>query len=147
MPIPVSASQRATITSTSTTASIPIGSGNAASLPRFWGERVGQTHFVELGDTKTLSSASVNELALGYFRFDTHFNVPSGGTGVTLGSFGFASGDGRAPGIFPCLPALEGIPEIDFNVSRSECPAGPTGLSRMSIKGWITTAKSSARIR
>ena len=106
----------------------PYWASNEPLYPGFGVKSLGQTHFVELGDTKTLSSASVNELRLGFFRLDTHFNVPSGGTGVTLGSLGFASGAGRAPGIFPLVPSLEGIPEIDFNDFTIGVPSRPNGL-------------------
>ena len=57
----------------------------------------------------------MNEFRLGYFRLDTLFNQPQGGKGVTLESLGFASGANGAPGIVPLVPALEGVPEIDFN--------------------------------
>jgi len=106
----------------------PYWASNEPLYPGFGVKGLGQTHFVELGDTKTLSSASVNELRLGYFRLDTHFNVPSGGTGVTLSSLGFASGDNKAPGIFPLVPNLEGIPEIDFNDFTIGVPSRPNGL-------------------
>jgi TonB dependent receptor len=88
----------------------------------------GQTYNVDLGATKTFSSASVNELRFGYFRLDTLFNQPQGGKGVTLASLGFASGAGGAPGIVPLVPALEGVPEIDFNDFVIGVPSRPNGL-------------------
>ena len=86
------------------------------------------TDNINLGDTKTFSSAAVNEFRLGYFRLDTHFNQPLGGTNTTLADLGFASGANKAPGIFPVAPSLEGVPEIDFNNFVIGVPSRPNGL-------------------
>jgi hypothetical protein len=106
----------------------PYWSGNAPLYPGFSVDGHGQTHNVNLGDTKTLSSAAVNEFRLGYFRLDTEFNQPLGGKGITLSSLGFASGAGRLPGIYPVAPQYEGIPEIDFNDFIIGVPSRPNGL-------------------
>ncbi len=106
----------------------PYWSGNAPVYPGFDVDGKGQNHFVNLGDTKTFSSAAVNEFRLGYFRMDTHFNQPQGGTNVTLADLGFASGAGGAPGIVPLAPSLEGVPEIDFNDFVIGVPSRPNGL-------------------
>ena len=106
----------------------PYWPGNAPVYPGFQVDGKGQTHNVNLGDTKTFSSASVNEFRIGYFRLDTLFNQPSGGKGVTLASLGFASGANGAPGIFPVAPQLEGVPEVDFNDFVIGVPSRPNGL-------------------
>jgi len=106
----------------------PYWPGNAPVYPGFSVTGNGQTYSVDLGATKTLSSASVNEFRLGYFRLDTLFNQPQGGKGVTLASLGFASGANGAPGIVPLVPALEGVPEIDFNDFVIGVPSRPNGL-------------------
>jgi len=106
----------------------PYWPGNAPVYPGFNVDGRGQTHNINLGDTKTISSSSVNEFRLGYFRLDTAFNQPQGGKGITLASLGFASGANRAPGIFPVVPALEGVPEIDFNNFVIGVPSRPNGL-------------------
>lgn len=106
----------------------PYWPGNAPLYPGFGVEGKGQTHNVNLGATKTFSSAAVNEFRLGYFRLDTLFNQPQGGKGVTLASLGFASGANGAPGIVPLVPALEGVPEIDFNDFVIGVPSRPNGL-------------------
>jgi hypothetical protein len=106
----------------------PYWPGNAPLYPGFGVDGKGQTYNVELGDTKTFSSASVNEFRLGYFRLDTLFNQPQGGKGVTLASLGFASGASGAPGIVPLVPSLEGVPEIDFNDFVIGVPSRPNGL-------------------
>src|SRR5271163_2976574 len=106
----------------------PYWPGNAPLYPGFSVDGKGQTYNVTLGDTKTFSSASVNEFRLGYFRLDTLFNQPQGGKGVTLASLGFASGASGAPGIVPLVPSLEGVPEIDFNDFIIGVPSRPNGL-------------------
>jgi Carboxypeptidase regulatory-like domain len=106
----------------------PYWPGNAPLYPGFGVDGKGQTYNVDLGATKTFSSASVNEFRFGYFRLDTLFNQPQGGKGVTLASLGFASGAGGLPGIVPLVPALEGVPEIDFNNFVIGVPSRPNGL-------------------
>ena len=106
----------------------PYWSGNAPLYPGFSVDGTGRTHNINLGSVKTLSAANVNEFRLGYFRLDTKFNRPLGGTGVTLASLGFASGTGGAPGIYPGTPSVEGIPEIDFNNFVIGVPSRPNHL-------------------
>ncbi len=106
----------------------PYWPGNAPVYPGFNVDGKGTTNNINLGDTKTFSSASVNEFRIGYFRLNTLFNQPSGGKGVTLASLGFASGANMAPGIVPLVPALEGVPEIDFNDFVIGVPSRPNGL-------------------
>src|SRR5246500_3713857 len=107
----------------------PYWPGNAPVYPGFNVDGKGQTHNITLGDTKTINSSSVNELRIGYFRLDTKFNQPQGGTSMNaLANLGFASGANRAPGIFPLVPALEGVPEIDFNNFVIGGPSRPNGL-------------------
>src|SRR6202162_5740451 len=106
----------------------PYWPGNAPVYPGFSVDAKGQTHNINLGDTKTINSSSVNEFRVGYFRLDTFFNQPQGGKGISTQSLGFASGANRAPGIFPVVPALAGIPEIDFNDFVIGVPSRPNGL-------------------
>ena len=106
----------------------PYWPGNAPLYPGFSVDGKGQTYNVTLGDTKTFSSASVNEFRLGYFRLDTLFNQPLGGKGVKLADLGFASGASGAPGIVPAGASLEGVPEIDFNDFIIGVPSRPNGL-------------------
>jgi Carboxypeptidase regulatory-like domain len=106
----------------------PYWPGNAPLYPGFSVNGKGQTHDITLADSKTFGAASVNEFRLGYFRLDTKFNQPLGGTGTTLSALGFASGAGGAPGINPVAPSLEGVPEIDFNNFVIGVPSRPNGL-------------------
>jgi hypothetical protein len=95
----------------------------------------GWTHNVSLGDTKTFGSAMVNEFRLGFFRLDTPFNQPLGGTQTKLAQLGFASGANRGPGIFVGTPAVEGIPEMDFNNFSIGVPSKPIRVTQNSFQG------------
>jgi Carboxypeptidase regulatory-like domain/TonB dependent receptor len=106
----------------------PYWASNAPLYPGFSVDGTGQTHNINLGDTKTFSSTSINEFRLGYFRLDTKFNQPLGGKGVSLSSLGFASGADGAPGIYVGTPSVEGIPEIDFNGFVIGVPSRPNEL-------------------
>jgi hypothetical protein len=106
----------------------PYWPSNFPLYPGFAVDSKGQTHTIQLGDVKTLSSASVNEFRLGYFRLNTRFNLPLGGTSQSLSDLGFASGANRQPGIFPGTPSVEGIPEIDFNNFVIGVPSRPNQL-------------------
>jgi len=106
----------------------PYWPSNFPLYPGFAVGSKGQTHTIQLSDVKTLSSASVNEFRLGYFRLNTRFNLPLGGTSESLSALGFASGANRQPGIFPGTPSVEGIPEIDFNNFVIGVPSRPNQL-------------------
>jgi carboxypeptidase family protein len=106
----------------------PYWASNAPLYPGFSVAGKGQTHNINLGDTKTFGSASVNEFRLGYFRTDVKFNQPLGGTNTTLADLGFASGANGAPGIFVGTPSVEGVPEIDFNNFVIGVPSRPNEL-------------------
>lgn len=106
----------------------PYWPGNAPVYPGFAIDGKGQTHNINLGDVKTLSSAAVNEFRLGYFRLNTTLNQPLGGTGTKLADLGFQSGNGGAPGIYVGTPSVEGIPEIDFNNFVIGVPSRPNQL-------------------
>ncbi len=106
----------------------PYWSGNAPLYPGFSVNGTGRTHNINIGMTKTLSSAAVNEFRVGYFRLDNKLNRPLGGTNTTLADLGFASGANRGPGIFPGTPSVEGVPEIDFNNFVIGVPSRPNHL-------------------
>jgi hypothetical protein len=106
----------------------PYWPSNAPLYPGFSVNGTGHTHNVNLGDTKTFGT-SVNEFRLGYFRLDVTFNQPLGGKGASLTSLGFAPGTGGAPGVFVGTPAVEGIPEIDFNNFVIGVPSRPLRIT------------------
>jgi len=104
------------------------------TYPGFGVDSRGQTHVVSLGDTKTFGSATVNEFRFGYFRLDTPFNQPLGGTQVKLAQLGFASGANRMPGIFVGTPSVEGVPETDFNNFTIGVPSKPIRITQNSYQ-------------
>jgi hypothetical protein len=106
----------------------PYWASNAPLYPGFSADGKGQTHTIDLGNTRTFSSAAVNEFRLGYFRLNTTFNQPLGGKGTSLSSLGFASGASGAPGIYVGTPSVQGIPEIDFNNFAIGVPSRPNQL-------------------
>ena len=106
----------------------PYWPSSTPLYPGFAIDSKGQTHNLDLSAVKTLSSASVNELRIGYFRLNTVFNRPLGGTGVTLSGLGFASGSGGAPGVYVGTPSVQGVPEIDFNNFTIGVPSRPNQL-------------------
>ena len=106
----------------------PYWPSNFPLYPGFSVDSKGQTHNITLSDVKTLSSSSVNEVRIGYFRLNTRFNQPLGGTGVTLADLGFASGANGGPGVYVGTPGVEGVPEIDFNNFVIGVPSRPNQL-------------------
>jgi len=104
------------------------------TYPGFSIQSKGQTYVVNLGNTKTFGSATVNEFRFGFFRLDTPFNQPLGGTQVTLAQLGFASGENRAPGIFVGAPSVEGVPEADFNSFTIGVPSKPIRVTQNSFQ-------------
>jgi len=108
----------------------PYWASNAQLYPGFSVDSVGHTHTIDLGNTKTFSSAAVNEFRLGYFRLDAKFNQPLGGKGTTLASLGFAPGGApNSPGVTIGAPSVEGIPEIDFNNWVIGVPSRPNRIT------------------
>ena len=106
----------------------PYWPGNAPLMPGFAVDGRGRTHNFSIDDTKTFSSAAVNEFRIGYFRLDTTLNHPLGGTGQTLSGLGFASGLNQQPGVFVGNPGVQGVPEIDFNNFVIGVPSRPNQL-------------------
>lgn len=108
----------------------PYWASNAPLYPGFGVSANGKTDNVNLGNTKTFSSAAVNEFRLGYFRLDARFNQPQGGKGTTLASLGFAPGGSPAsPGVTVGTPSVEGVPEIDFNNFVIGVPSRPNRIT------------------
>lgn len=91
----------------------PTGQGGA-SVPGFNALNLGRSQLVSVGDTKTFSSAAVNEIRLSYMRDANNVGQPSGGVGPSLASQGFVTGIGT-PGIVPLAPAIEGVENVIFN--------------------------------
>jgi hypothetical protein len=104
------------------------------TYPGFSIQSKGQTYAVNLGNTKTFGSAMVNEFHFAFFRLDTPFNQPLGGTQVKLAQLGFASGANRMPGIFVGTPSVEGVPETDFNNFTIGVPSKPIRITQNSYQ-------------
>jgi len=90
----------------------PTGQGGA-NVPGFNALTLGRAQLLNLGDTKTFGSSSVNEFHLSYMRNANNVGEPVGGVGPTLASQGFAPAS--AGGIVPLAPKLEGVENVVFN--------------------------------
>ncbi|HVA94216.1 MAG TPA: TonB-dependent receptor [Candidatus Dormibacteraeota bacterium] len=90
----------------------PTGQGGA-SVPGFNALTLGRSQLVNLGDTKTIGSSSVNEFHLSYMRNANDIGQPVGGLGPSLASQGFAPGS--AGGIVPLAPSIVGVENVFFN--------------------------------
>src|SRR5450432_3195729 len=91
----------------------PTGQGGA-SVPGFAALNLGRSQLINLGDTRTFGSTTVNELRLSYMRNANNVGQPSGGVGPSLASQGFETGPGT-PGIAVLAPSIEGIENTRFN--------------------------------
>ena len=98
-----------------------------ATVPGFDGSGKGGTNLINLGDTKTFGNTAVNEARIAFVRNNVSLNQPNGGKGVTLDSLGFTTG-ANTLGIVPVNPAIEGVPEIDFNSFVLGVPSRPNRL-------------------
>ena len=85
-----------------------------ASVPGFGALNSGRAQLISLAQTKTLTSATVNELRLSFMRSVNNVGQPLGGVGPSLASQGFVTGIGT-PGIVPLAPSIEGIENVVFN--------------------------------
>jgi hypothetical protein len=87
---------------------IGVNPYGGASLPGFASANNGRAQIMNVGITKALGPAAVNELRLGYMRNVNFSNAPLGGLGPKLSDEGFT-------GIFPMNPNYEGVEPIGFN--------------------------------
>jgi len=91
----------------------PTGQGGA-SVPGFNALNVGRAQLINLGQTKSFGTSTVNELRLSYMRNANNVGQPAGGVGPSLASQGFVTGAGSS-GIVPLAPQIEGIENVRFN--------------------------------
>ena len=87
---------------------------SGANVPGFNALSTGRAQLFTIGDTKTLSSSSVNEFHLSYLRNDNDLGQPLGGVGVSLVSQGFVT-PGGTPSIVPLDPRGQSVENIVFN--------------------------------
>jgi hypothetical protein len=94
----------------------PTGQGGA-SVPGFNAVTLGRAQLINLGDTKTFSATTVNELRLSYMRSANNVGQPFGGVGPSLTSQGFAAPNDPANpgGIFPLAPSIVGVENVVFD--------------------------------
>ena len=91
----------------------PVAQGGA-SVPGFNALYLGRAQLFSLGNTKTLSATSVNELHFSFLRAFNDLGKPQGGLGVSLVSQGFVTSSG-APSIVALDPKGEGVENLVFN--------------------------------
>jgi hypothetical protein len=87
---------------------------SGASVPGFDALTAGRAQLVAVGDTKTLSTTSVNEIHLSYLRDVTNLGQPRGGRNVSLLSQGFQNADG-SPSIVALSPNGQSVENLNFN--------------------------------
>jgi len=102
-------------------------------LPGFGSDYTGRSQVVNLGDSKTLGTASVNELRFGFTRLRYLIHKPTGGTGVTPASLGFEEGADTL-GISPSLPQYAHVPNIHFNNFSFGASGGALGVTETTFQ-------------
>jgi len=100
---------------------------NAPEFPGFYAITPGRAQLLELSDTKSFGSASVNQFHFSYMRDANVFNNPGGGLGPTMSSLGFNGSFNGQGGIGSVVPADQGVPLMEFNSYNFGLPDGSTG--------------------
>lgn len=108
----------------------PGGQGGASVLG-FDALTIGRAQQFTIGNTKILSSTTVNEFHIGFLRNVNNIGRPHGGTGVSLQSQGFVTGVGT-PGIVVQAPQFEGVENIVF-------PSFVMGVPITNVDQWNNT--------
>lgn len=87
-----------------------------SSLPGFSSQNAGRAQLVELGDTKTFGSSTLNDFHISYMRNAILQNAPISGQGLgpTFSSLGFVEGFNTL-GLGPVASNYEGVPPIGLN--------------------------------
>ena len=97
---------------------LPFGQNN---IPGFPVENTGKPQQLNVSDTKTFGSATVNELRFNVLRTTFFSNQPTQGLGVKLSTLGFL--ENVPGGITAANPAYEGAPNITLNNFTTGLPA------------------------
>jgi hypothetical protein len=93
----------------------PTGQGGA-SVPGFAALDLGRSQLLNLGDTRTWGSSTVNVFHFSYMRDSNNVGKPAGGVGPSPASQGFVTGSGPLnQGIDVLAPQIEGIENLVFN--------------------------------
>ncbi|HEV2418582.1 MAG TPA: carboxypeptidase regulatory-like domain-containing protein [Terriglobia bacterium] len=100
---------------------------NAPEFPGFNAITPGRAQLLDLADTKTLGSASVNQFHFSYMRTANIFAEPQGGLGPSMSSLGFVGSFTAPGGIGSVVPQDQGVPLMQFNNFNFGLPDGTTG--------------------
>jgi hypothetical protein len=85
-----------------------------SDLPGFASRTPSRAQQLNVGDTKTFGTKTVNDLKLNYTRSHADAGIPVGGIGPTLSSLGFEEG-ANTLGLVAVDPVLEGVPIFGTN--------------------------------
>jgi len=97
----------------------------SSNIPGFTARSPSRAQQVNMSNTQTLSSSSVNEFRANFVRVAYPGTLPSGGVGK-VSSFGFLE---SGLGLLPQNPKVEGVPHISLNqLGISFGAAMPSGL-------------------
>lgn len=97
-------------------------------LPGFGSDFTGRSQVVNIGDSKPLGSASVNEIRAGFTRIRYLIHKPTGGNNVTPATLGFDEG-ANTLGISPSLPQYAHVPNMHFSTFSFGASGGPLGVT------------------
>ena len=100
---------------------------NAPEFPGFFAITPGRAQLLNLSDTKSFGSSSVNQFHFSYMRDANVFNNPGGGLGPSMSSLGFNGTFNAQGGIGSVVPADQGVPLMQFNSYNFGLPDGSTG--------------------
>jgi hypothetical protein len=97
-------------------------------LPGFGSDFTGRSQVLSIGHSKTIGSASVNDLRAGLTRLKFLIHKPTGGNDVTPKSLGFEEGPDTL-GISPSLPQYAHVPNIHFSTFSFGASGGALGVT------------------
>jgi hypothetical protein len=100
---------------------------NAPEFPGFYAITPGRAQLLDVADTKSFGSSSVNQFHFSYMRDANIFNKPGGGLGPSMSSLGFNGTFNGQGGIGSVVPADQGVPLMQFNSYNFGLPDGSTG--------------------
>ncbi|HEV2499895.1 MAG TPA: TonB-dependent receptor [Terriglobia bacterium] len=100
---------------------------NSPEFPGFNAITPGRAQLLDLADTKTLGSTSVNQFHFSYMRTANIFAEPQGGLGPSMSSLGFVGSFTAPGGIGSVVPQDQGVPLMQFNNFNFGLPDGTTG--------------------
>lgn len=102
-------------------------------LPGFGSDFTGRSQVVNIGDSKTLGSGSVNELRVALTRMRFLIHKPTGGNDVTPATLGFQEGPDTL-GISPSLPQYAHVPNMHFSTFSFGASGGALGVTETTVQ-------------